>query len=61
MSRAAYNEFLSLQNELADLPHINLDDKDTWSFIWGSNFYSSSNFYQLQFRELHPEKAIIWI
>jgi hypothetical protein len=61
MSRAAYNDFLALCDQLHMLPHINPDDKDSWSFIWGSPNYSSSKFYQHQYKELNPKKALVWI
>jgi hypothetical protein len=61
MSRPAYNEFLLLQDKLANLPQINPDDKDSWSLIWGVHSYSSKIFYQHQFKELQPERVMLWI
>jgi hypothetical protein len=61
MSRPAYNEFLLLQDKLANMPQINHDEKDSWSLIWGVHSYSSKMFYQHQFKELQPERAMLWI
>jgi hypothetical protein len=61
MSRPAYNEFLLLEDKLANLPQINPDDKDSWSLSWGVQSYSSKMFYQHQFMELQPERAMLWI
>jgi hypothetical protein len=62
MSRAAYNEFLDLQDLLSNLPPpIDPDSKDSWHFIWGQRRYLTCHFYQYQFRELRPSRAILCI
>lgn len=61
MTRQAYNEFLELQNELSEMPPAVLDENDRWVFIWGHQSYSSSKFYQYQFRSLQPHRSITWI
>jgi hypothetical protein len=61
MTRDAYNEFLTLQDALNNLPSDNSDDKHSWSFIWGTQYYSSIKFYQYRNRQLLPERSIIWI
>jgi hypothetical protein len=59
MTRAAYNEFLELQAFLNYLPPISPGSKDSWHLIWGQRRFLSSHFYQYQFRELRPSKAIL--
>lgn len=61
MTRQAYNEFLELQNELSEMPPAALDENDSWVFIWGHQRYSSSKFYQYQFRSLQPHRSVTWI
>ena len=61
MTREAYNEFLELQNFLSALPSVDQDSKDAWHFIWGQQRYSSSKYYQYQFREVLPNRSIFWI
>jgi hypothetical protein len=61
MTRAAYNEFLELQEFLSSLPPIDLTAKDSRHFIWGQHRYFACHFYQYQFRELRPSKSILWI
>jgi hypothetical protein len=61
MSRAAYNEFLDLQDLLNNLPPINPNSKDSWHFIWGQRSYLTCHFYQYQFKELRPSRAILCI
>lgn len=52
MSRQAYIEFLQLQVDLASIDPITPALNDQWLFIWGSQKYSSSKYYQNQFRAL---------
>jgi hypothetical protein len=59
MTRAAYNEFLDLQAFLNNLPPISPSSKDSWHLIWGQRRFLSSHFYQYQFRELKPSRAIL--
>jgi hypothetical protein len=59
MTRAAYNEFLDLQAFLNYLPPISPSSKDSWHLIWGQRRFLSSHFYQYQFRELTPSRAIL--
>jgi hypothetical protein len=61
MTRSANNEFIQLQLFLEDLPPVEPHEHDSWSFVWGQHFYSSSKFYQYQYKDLHPEKSITWI
>lgn len=61
MSRQAYIEFLQLQVDLAAIDPITPALNDQWLFIWGSQKYSSSKYYQNQFRALQSQKSIVWI
>jgi len=61
MSRQAYNELLELEQVLASMPYTASEEKDSWSFIWGQQRYSSSKYYRYQFRSIQPHKALIWI
>jgi hypothetical protein len=53
MTRVAYNELLLLQDFLAQFDHPDQLSNDHWSFIWGAQVYSSSKYYQYQFKDLH--------
>jgi hypothetical protein len=59
MTRNAYNEFL--QHFLQEQPLEEQNENDTWRFIWGQQYYSSSKFYQYQYKHLNPERSITWI
>ena len=43
------------------MPYYESGAKDSWSFIWGQQSYSSSKYYQHQFRSIQPHKTLIWI
>jgi hypothetical protein len=45
MSREAHNEFLALQDVIEQIPTAPIDLRDTWSFIWGRQVYSSNRYY----------------
>jgi hypothetical protein len=47
MTRQAYNEFLELQHCLTNIALNSGNEKDSWSFIWGQQKYSSSKSYNL--------------
>jgi hypothetical protein len=42
MSRAAYNEFLEVQDLLANLPPVGPLSHDSWHFIWEQHKYAAS-------------------
>ena len=50
-----------LQIDLTTIPY-NVDQTDTWVFIWGSHEYSSQKFYALVFRsmQVHPIFTLLW-
>jgi hypothetical protein len=51
MSRPSYNEFMLLQDKLANLPQINPEDKN--SLIWGVQSYSSKMFINTNLRNFN--------
>lgn len=61
MSRQAYNEYLALQHELAQLQPANIDMKDDWTYIWGQTGFSSSRYYQYIFSSLATPRTVTWI
>jgi hypothetical protein len=61
MSRQAYNEFLELQHYLANIALSSENEKDSWSFIWGQQKYSSSKYYNFQFSSIQPNRTVVWI
>jgi hypothetical protein len=61
MSRDAYNQFLELQHIMVALPPANHDSKDVWHFIWGPIQYFSSKYYHYHFKNLHPNRIVLWI
>jgi hypothetical protein len=61
MTRQAYNEFLELQHCLTNIALNSGNEKDSWSFIWGQQKFSSSKYYNLQFSTIQPNRTIVWI
>jgi hypothetical protein len=61
MSRAAYNEFLLLQHYIDSLSAPDRCVNDSWRFIWGHQVYSSSKYYQYQFKNLTPRRVLLWV
>jgi hypothetical protein len=61
MSRAAYNEFLLLQQYIDSLSSPDRCENDSWRFIWGHQVYSSSKYYQYQFKNLTPSRVLLWV
>jgi hypothetical protein len=54
MTRADYNESLLLKQFLDDVLPVSQDGNDSWSFSWGQHIFSSSKYYQHQFKDIHP-------
>jgi hypothetical protein len=50
-----------LQQFFDSLPATDLCGKDSWHFIWGQQNYTSSKYYQYQFKNLQPIRVVIWI
>jgi hypothetical protein len=61
ISREAYNELLDLQQFLVSLQPAEQCNRDYWHFIWEQQFYSSSKFYQYHFKDIHPNRIVLWI
>jgi hypothetical protein len=40
---------------------LNLCENDSWQFIWGQQVYSSSKYYQYQFKNLTPSRVLLWV
>ena len=59
LSEEAYNQYLILQQSL-DVLQLS-DDKDTWGFIWGSNFFSSSKVYKQLSGHCAVHAAFKWL
>jgi hypothetical protein len=36
-----------------------VNEKDSWSFIWGQQKYSSSKYYNLQFSTIQPNRTVV--
>jgi hypothetical protein len=34
---------------------------DSWQYMWGNSAYTSSKFYHLPYKNVHPPKPFIWI
>jgi len=60
MSRVAYNEFLSFQEEL-EFFRSKSDMDDIWIYKWKSPTYRSSKFYQKHFESIVPPMPYKWI
>jgi hypothetical protein len=59
LNRAAYNEFIIFDQIMND-QNLLSDQKDTWTFIWGS-LYSSEKYYKQHFKSLTPPRPMQWI
>jgi hypothetical protein len=60
LSEQAYTQLQDLQIDLNTMPH-NVDQTDTWVFIWGSHEYSSQKFYTLAFRNMQVPLIFSWL
>lgn len=60
MSRNAFYELVALQDDLSRM-NYDTEENDQWTFIWGNQSYVSSRFYHYHFRNLHPERSLVWI
>jgi hypothetical protein len=60
LSKEAYAQFIQLQTILQRLQLT--DDKDSWSFIWGSNLFSSTKVYKKfsGHNLVHPALKWLW-
>jgi hypothetical protein len=60
LSDQAFQEYQQLQ-QLLQHNQTTVDQKDSWHYIWGNSIYTSSKFYHLPYKNVHPPKAFIWI
>lgn len=62
MTREAYNELLSLEEDLLDHRSDNTkDEKHVQSFIWGHQDYCVKKYYNHQFHSIQPLMPILWM
>jgi len=60
LSEQAYQEFQSLQEYIQTI-QVQQDSKDSWRYIWGSNIYTSSSFYNFPYKNIQPPAPFVWI
>ena len=60
LSAHAIQELRSAQEETAEIL-LDTHATDQWSYLWGSDHYSSSRFYNFCFREIVPHESFNWI
>lgn len=56
---AAYQQFLHVQELLNS--GIDVDGKDTWSYIWGSDHFSAQKAYKYMLGHIQVHPAIRWL
>ena len=61
LSLPAFNEMINLQQILVTIPY-NVNDADTWIFIWGNQVYTSRRYYKLvyQYLQTSPVFKMMW-
>ena len=59
----ANSELQQLLDEVQQIREsvIEPEEKDSWSYIWGNNTYSSAILYHFTFKNVHPPKPFLWI
>lgn len=60
LSDEVLQEYTALQNMLGEV-HIQQQEPDHWSYIWGNDKYTSSKFYNHQFSEVQSPAEFSWI
>jgi hypothetical protein len=60
ISQQATHELLLL-NPITHQVQLNQQDKDVWTYIWGTTKYASSKFYALNFHSIEAPSAFRWI
>ena len=56
----AFQEILSLQLDIQAIPY-DINNVDTWNFLWGDSNYTSRRFYQLAFKHLALPQSFKWV
>jgi hypothetical protein len=60
LSVEAFQEYQQMQQIIQQI-QISGQEKDSWSYIWGNNRYTSSKFYHFPYRNVEPPPPFIWI
>jgi hypothetical protein len=60
LSKQAFQEYQNLQDYIQTI-QVHHGTKDSWRYIWGSNIYTSSKFYNFPYRNSQPSAPFIWI
>jgi hypothetical protein len=60
LSEQAFQEYQNLQDYIQTI-QVHHGTKDSWRYIWGSNIYTSSKFYNFPYRNFQPLAPFIWI
>jgi hypothetical protein len=60
LSVQAFEEYQQLQQLIQQL-QVSEKTKDTWHYIWGNSKYTTSKFYHLPYKNVHPPRSFIWI
>jgi hypothetical protein len=56
----AFQEYQQMQQIIQQIQILG-QEKDIWSYIWGSNRYSSSKFYHFPYKNVEPPPPFVWI
>jgi hypothetical protein len=60
LSAEAFQELQDLQTIIQGI-QVQSNKADCWQYIWGSNRYSSKQFYNLPFKNIRPPPPFLWI
>jgi len=60
LSEQAFQEYQNFQDYIQTI-QVHHSTKDSWCFIWGSNIYTSSKFYNFPYRNAQLPAPFIWI
>jgi len=60
LSEQAYQEYQRMQDYIQSI-QVQQNTKDSWHYIWGSNSYISSKFYNFPYRNVQPPAPFLWI
>jgi hypothetical protein len=60
LSEEAFQEYQELQVLLHNLQRQD-DNRDEWTYMWGSGQYSSKKFYIHPYKNIHPPRPFLWI
>jgi len=60
LSEQAYQEYQRMQDYIQSI-QVQQNTKDSWHYIWGSNSYIPSKFYNFPYRNVQPPAFFLWI